>query len=184
MSPACTSCRCALCTCSTAVCSTRRNAAVCSGSRSCAALQLLDRLVEVGVEVAAQPRQIGAAGGEDPLAVGVVRERVEQVLEREVGVPARDGFAVRDGAGRLRRRRKTRSAHASSMVARSGNSASRASDVDRVDFGFGDFPGIDAGDAAAVQVHLHHDPVRLGRRLLEHRLEHVRRRTPSSCSRR
>ena len=35
MSPACTSCRCALCTCSTAVCSTRRNAAVCSGSRSC-----------------------------------------------------------------------------------------------------------------------------------------------------
>ena len=35
MSPTCTSSRCALCTCSTAVCSTRRNAAVCSGSRSC-----------------------------------------------------------------------------------------------------------------------------------------------------
>ena len=62
-----------------------------------AALQLLDRLAQVGVQVAPQPRQIGAAGGEDPLAVGVVRERVEQVFERDVGVPARHGFAIGDG---------------------------------------------------------------------------------------
>ena len=97
MSPACTSCRCALCTCSTAVCSTRRNAAVCSGSRSWPRGELLDRLVEVRVQVAPQPRQVGAAGRQDALAVGVVRERVEQMLEREVRVPARHGLAVGDG---------------------------------------------------------------------------------------
>ena len=54
-----------------------------------AALELFDRLAEVRVEVAAQARQVGAAGGENPLAVGVVRERVQQVLERDVRVPAR-----------------------------------------------------------------------------------------------
>ena len=54
-----------------------------------------------------------------------------------------------------------------------GCPASRARRRQRVDFRFRDFPRIDAGDAAAVEVHLHHDAVRLGRRLLEHRLEHV-----------
>ena len=34
---------------------------------------------------------------QDALAFGVVRQRVEQVLEREIGVPARDRFAVRNG---------------------------------------------------------------------------------------
>ena len=68
----------------------------------------------------AQPRQIGAAGGEDPLAVGVVRQRVEQVLEREVGVPPRDRFAVRDGEDDFDGGGKHGSAHASSMAARSG----------------------------------------------------------------
>ena len=62
-----------------------------------AALLALDRLVEVRAERAPQRRQIGAAGGEDSLAVGIVREGVEQVLEREVRVPPRDRFAERDG---------------------------------------------------------------------------------------
>ena len=96
MSPACASSRCALCTCSTAVCSTRRNAAVCSGSSLAAARQLLDRLVEVGVQVAAQLPQVGAAGREDALAVGVVEQRVEQMLEREVRVAARHRLAEGD----------------------------------------------------------------------------------------
>ena len=56
----------------------------------------LDRFVEVRVERAPQRRQVRAAGGEDSLAVGIVREGVEQVLEREIRVPPRDGFAERD----------------------------------------------------------------------------------------
>ncbi len=56
----------------------------------------LDRLVEVRAERATQRRQIRAAGREDSLAVGIVREGVEQVLEREIGVPPRDRFAERD----------------------------------------------------------------------------------------
>ena len=62
-----------------------------------AARELLDGLVEVPVEVAAKLRQIGAARGEDPLAIGVVRQRVEQVLERQVRVPARRRLAIGDG---------------------------------------------------------------------------------------
>jgi hypothetical protein len=62
-----------------------------------AARELLDVLVEVLVEIPAQLRQVGAAGGEDALAVGIVRQRVEQVLERQVRVPARRGFAVGHG---------------------------------------------------------------------------------------
>ena len=73
-----------------------------------AASGLLDRLVEVRVELAPQLGKVGAAGREDALAVGVVRERVEQVLEREVGVPARDGFAERDVENDFERRRRTR----------------------------------------------------------------------------
>ena len=59
-----------------------------------AALVVLDRLVEIRRQVLAQRRQIGAAGRENALAVRVVRERVQQVLEREVRVPARDRFAI------------------------------------------------------------------------------------------
>ncbi len=62
-----------------------------------AARELLDRILEILVEIAPQLRQVGAAGGEDALAVGVVRQRVEQVLERQVRVTARGGLAVGDG---------------------------------------------------------------------------------------
>ena len=60
-------------------------------------LLALDRLLEIRLERLAQGRQVGAAGRENALAVGIVHERVEQVLERQVGVPARDCFAERDG---------------------------------------------------------------------------------------
>ena len=59
--------------------------------------ELLDLFGQVGVQRLAQLGQIGAARAEDGLAVRVVRQRVEQVLERQVRVPTRGGFAVRDG---------------------------------------------------------------------------------------
>ena len=62
-----------------------------------AARELLDRILEVLVEIAAQLRHVRAAGGEDPLAVGIVRQRVEQVLERQVRMPPRGRFPVGDG---------------------------------------------------------------------------------------
>ena len=58
--------------------------------------ELFDLVREIAVELAAQRRQVGAAGGQDPFAVGVVQQRVEQVFERQIRVPARDRFAVRD----------------------------------------------------------------------------------------
>jgi hypothetical protein len=61
-----------------------------------AASELLDRVLQVLVEVLAKLRQVGAAGGEDPFAVGIVRERVEQVFEREVGVPPRARLPIGD----------------------------------------------------------------------------------------
>jgi hypothetical protein len=45
-----------------------------------AALGLFDRLFEVRVEIATKLRQVGAAGREDPLAVRVVRERVQKMF--------------------------------------------------------------------------------------------------------
>ena len=54
-------------------------------------------IVEELVEIAAELRQIGAARREDPLAVRIVRQRVEQVLQRQVRVPPRGRFAIGDG---------------------------------------------------------------------------------------
>ena len=62
-----------------------------------AALLPFDRRLEVGLELLAQRRQIGAARRQDLLALLIVRQRVQQVLERQVGVAARHGFAVRHG---------------------------------------------------------------------------------------
>ena len=69
-----------------------------------AAALALDRFVEVGAERAPQRRQVGAAGGEDSLAVGIVRERVEQMLERQIGVLPRHRFAERDRQDDFKRR--------------------------------------------------------------------------------
>ena len=59
-----------------------------------AALELLDAFVEILVELLAQARQIGAAALQDALALGVMRERIQQVLEREIRVPPRHRLAV------------------------------------------------------------------------------------------
>ena len=120
----------------------------------------LDRFVEVRAERAPQRRQVGAAGREDSLAVRIVREGVEEVLEREIRVPPRDRFAEgnvqHDLDGRLQRV--------------PGFARARH---ERVDFGFRHFPRVDAGHTTAVDVHLHHNAVRLGRRFLEHGFQDV-----------
>ena len=60
-----------------------------------ALLRLLEA-VEERVEGVPQGRQVGAAGGEDLLALGVVGQHVEQVLEGQVRMPAHRRLAVRD----------------------------------------------------------------------------------------
>ena len=93
---------------------TRRNAVVCSGSCSTPPAEPLDRFVEVGAERAPQRRQVRAAGGEDALAVGIVRERVEQVLERHV---ARAGARwLRGTRCRARRRALVKTRSCSSLT--------------------------------------------------------------------
>ena len=127
-----------------------------------AALLLFDRLAEIRVEIAAQAGQIGAAGGENALAVGVVRQRVQQVLEGDVGVPARDRFAIGnrqdDFNGGREHGISSRFFDRRSQRVLGGARHRRQ----RVHLGFGDFPRIHARDAAAVQMHLHHDAVGLG----------------------
>ncbi len=59
--------------------------------------ELLDRLFEIPVEILAKLRQVGAARGQDALAIGVVGERVQQVLEREVGMPPRGRLSIGNG---------------------------------------------------------------------------------------
>ena len=60
------------------------------------AAELFDRLFQVFIEIAAQLRQIRAARREDALAVLIVRQGVQQVLERQVRVTPRRRFAIRD----------------------------------------------------------------------------------------
>ena len=60
------------------------------------ASELLDRVLKVLVEIPPQLRHVGAAGREDSLAVGVVRQGVQQVLEREVRMTPSRGLAVGD----------------------------------------------------------------------------------------
>jgi len=59
-----------------------------------AAAELLERLRQVRVEVDAELAQIRADGGENLFALGIVRKRVEQVLERQVCMPPRACFPV------------------------------------------------------------------------------------------
>ncbi len=61
------------------------------------ASELLDRFLEVFVEISPELRQICAARGENPLAVLIVRQRVQQVLERQVRMTPRCRLAVCDG---------------------------------------------------------------------------------------
>jgi hypothetical protein len=57
----------------------------------------LEGLVEVVVELASQPCHVHAASLQDALAFRVVRERVQQVLERQVRMTPGDGFPVGNG---------------------------------------------------------------------------------------
>ena len=84
--------------------------------------QLLEGFVEVRVQLAAEPTQIGAAGLEDPFAVWIVREGVQEVLERQVRMTTGDGFAERDVEDGFDRggEHPYRLLQASSIVARSG----------------------------------------------------------------
>ena len=61
-----------------------------------AAAQPFDRRIEVRAERSPQSVHVGAARLEDPFAVGVVRERVQQVLERQIRVTPRDRLAKRN----------------------------------------------------------------------------------------
>ena len=63
--------------------------------RPLAAPGRLERRQEL-VERAPQGRQVGAAGRENPLRLRVVRQRVQQVLQRQVGMPARHRLAIGD----------------------------------------------------------------------------------------
>jgi hypothetical protein len=71
-----------------------------------AAPQLFDRRVQILVQLTAQPRQIRAAGRENALALAVVGQGVEQVLERQVGVPPGHRLAIRDRQDDFDRSRK------------------------------------------------------------------------------
>ena len=95
------------------------------------ARELFDRLVEVRAQVSAQQPEVRAAGGENALAVGIMGQRVEQMLECEIRVTTGDGFAERDveddfnGGGE----HPYRLPQASSIVAFNGCPASLASEI-------------------------------------------------------
>ena len=86
-----------------------------------AAPELLDHVVQVLVEVAAEPREIHAAALQNALAFGIVGQREEQVLERQVGVASRDSLAVGDGQNDFERGGK----HGSSIIRSGGPRARR-----------------------------------------------------------
>jgi hypothetical protein len=91
-----------------------------------AARQRLGRFVDAVADIASQQWKIRTTGRENPLAVGVVHQGIEQVLEREVRMAPRDRFAKRDVQDDFDSSRKHQT---SSMVARSGNPASLARDA-------------------------------------------------------
>ena len=57
--------------------------------------ELLDGVLKVLVQIATQLRHVRATRRQDPLAVGIVSERVQQVLERQVGMTPRCCLAIR-----------------------------------------------------------------------------------------
>jgi hypothetical protein len=61
-----------------------------------AASVLLDRIPQVLIEILAKLRKVRSAGSKDPLAVLVVCQRVQQVLERQMGVTPRRCLTIGD----------------------------------------------------------------------------------------
>ena len=95
--PACTSSRCALCTCRTAVCSTRRNGERLLRLAAAAAAELLQRFRrDTRRDRSRSCRRSTPTAARIRFAFGIVRERVQQVLERQVRVPTRACLAVGD----------------------------------------------------------------------------------------
>ena len=90
------------------------------------ARERFDRFVEAVADVTAQQGKIGAAGGENALAVGVVGDGIQEMFEREIRVAARHRLSKRDMKHDLDGSRKHQ---ASSMVARNGYPASAASEA-------------------------------------------------------
>ena len=91
-----------------------------------ASCQLLNRFAKVGVKAPPQAPEIGAAGAENPFAVRIMGEAVQQMLERQIGVAPRHRFAERNVEDDFNRGREHQ---ASSMAVRSGWPASLASAV-------------------------------------------------------
>ena len=56
------------------------------------ARERFDRLVEVRAQAPSKLPEIRPAGAEDALAVGIVRQRIQQMLQREIRVPARNSL--------------------------------------------------------------------------------------------
>ena len=79
--------------------------------------QRFDRVIEAVGDVSPKERQVGAARRENPLSVGIVRDRVQQVFERQICVAARDRLAEGDMKNDFDGRGKHQ---ASSIVARNG----------------------------------------------------------------
>jgi hypothetical protein len=88
--------------------------------------EALDRVLEVLLELGAQPREVDAAGAQDLLALGVVGHRVEQVLQREVRMAAGDRLAIGDLEDELQGRAE-HPCYSCSRLARRGNPFRRAS---------------------------------------------------------
>ncbi len=82
------------------------------------ARHLFDLAVQVLVEIAPQLRQVSAARAENGFAVRVVGKRVQQVLERQVGMTPRGRLAMGDRQHDLERLAEHR--YACSMMACSG----------------------------------------------------------------
>mgnify|MGYP003575410133 CR=1 FL=1 len=68
------------------------------------AAELLDGTLQVLVQLASQADEIGPRALQDAFALGVVGERVQQVFERQVRVPARHCLAVGNRQDDLNRR--------------------------------------------------------------------------------
>ena len=87
--------------------------------------QALDVLVEVAGHLALELGNVDRAGAQHLDHRGIVQQRVEDVLDRQVLVPAATRLA--EGEGERRFEGPAEAHHASSTVQRSGNSCTRAS---------------------------------------------------------
>ena len=129
------------------------------------ARERFDRFVEVRVQAPSELRKIRPAGAEDALAVGIMCQRIQQMLQGEIRVPAGNSLAERNVEDDFNGGGKHSYQITSSFLNRRPQWITGLASERRhlVGLRLGHFPGIDAGNPAAVQVDVHHDPIRLGR---------------------